>query len=875
MTGRVCRGCGGTDIELDAARGDAVCTGCGSVLEDNIIVSEVQFVENSGGGSSAVGQFVSLDGAGKAPSLGGGFHVNLGKESRAQTLQNARRGVFGGSWVHREFIQGGTAGSTRQGARCGAGQPGAERGAGAQGEGPAIHHLGSQLQLNQHCLDTAFNFFKMAVSKHLTRGRKMTHVIAACLYLVCRTEGTPHMLLDLSDLLQVNVYVLGKTFLLLARELCINAPAIASPLGDVVLLSQRLEAPAAPSQRRASVRRPLSSWSPSGSRRSVETHTQTEGARMSAANSIHACQRSRRPAWGGWRSGPLPEVRGLQAPGEGPGEPVVEGQERVAPGGRGVRLRGGACAEAPVSADPCLYIPRFAHLLEFGEKNHEVSMTALRLLQRMKRDWMHTGRRPSGLCGAALLVAARMHDFRRTVKEVISVVKVCESTLRKRLTEFEDTPTSQLTVDEFMKIDLEEECDPPSYTAGQRKLRAKQLEQVLSRKLEEVEGEISSYQDEIETELENSRPKAKGALASLARDGPGEDTTASLFGEEDAEDEELEAAASHLNKDFYRELLGGGVPGSAEAAGSPSESGKPPALESLLGPLPTAASLGISDSIRECISSQSHESKDASGDGELDLSGIDDLEIDRYILNEAEARVKAELWMRENAEYLREQREKEARIAKEKELGIYKEQKPKKPCKRKEPIQASTAGEAIEKMLEQKRISSKINYSVLRDLDSKGGAQRPDAGPADRAGARKLPRRKKPAGRSAADPVASVGKRLRPMVSTQAAKKAAPGETLPPNPPARGCDPGRPAAVLVESGPVSYHPEEDVEEEDPDPDEEDGEPCVSALQMMGGSGEPAGLGFQRRAPAACPGDPAEAAGSLPRGGSRDGADCGF
>lgn len=44
-----------------------------------------------------------------------------------------------------------------------------------------------------------------------------------------------------------------------------------------------------------------------------------------------------------------------------------------------------------------------------------------------------------------------------------------------RLTEFEDTPTSQLTVDEFMKIDLEEECDPPSYTAGQRKLRLKQV----------------------------------------------------------------------------------------------------------------------------------------------------------------------------------------------------------------------------------------------------------------------------------------------------------------------------------------------------------------------------------------------------------------
>nr|XP_044630360.1 transcription factor IIIB 90 kDa subunit isoform X1 [Equus asinus] len=665
MTGRVCRGCGGTDIELDAARGDAVCTGCGSVLEDNIIVSEVQFVENSGGGSSAVGQFVSLDGAGKTPTLGGGFHVNLGKESRAQTLQNGRR---------------------------------------------QIHHLGNQLQLNQHCLDTAFNFFKMAVSKHLTRGRKMAHVIAACLYLVCRTEGTPHMLLDLSDLLQVNVYVLGKTFLLLARELCINAPAI----------------------------------------------------------------------------------------------------------------------------DPCLYIPRFAHLLEFGEKNHEVSMTALRLLQRMKRDWMHTGRRPSGLCGAALLVAARMHDFRRTVKEVISVVKVCESTLRKRLTEFEDTPTSQLTVDEFMKIDLEEECDPPSYTAGQRKLRMKELEQVLSKQLEEVEGEISSYQDAIEIELENSRPKAKGALASLTKDGSVEDTASSLFGEEDVEDEELEAAASHLNKDFYRELLGSGNPGSSEAGGSPEAGSRPPALESLLGPLPTAASLGISDSIRECISSQSRDPKDASGDGELDLSGIDDLEIDRYILNEAEARVKAELWMRENAEYLREQREKEARIAKEKELGIYKEHKPKKSCKRREPIQASTAGEAIEKMLEQKKISSKINYSVLRDLNSKGGGlQREDVRPEDRASARKLSRRKTPASRSGADPVASVGKRLRPMVSTQPAKKVAVGEALLPSSPLAGAEPARPAVVVVESGPVSYHPEEEPEEEDPD--EEDGEPCVSALQMMGGN----------------------------------------
>ncbi|TKS65108.1 Transcription factor IIIB 90 kDa subunit [Collichthys lucidus] len=99
-----------------------------------------------------------------------------------------------------------------------------------------------------------------------------------------------------------------------------------------------------------------------------------------------------------------------------------------------------------------------------------------------------------------------MHKFRRTVKDVIGVVKVCQTTLRKRLTEFEDTPTSQLTIDEFMRVDLEQECDPPSFIAAQHKAKMQQLEQELARKLDDVEGEISCYKDEIETELERADP---------------------------------------------------------------------------------------------------------------------------------------------------------------------------------------------------------------------------------------------------------------------------------------------------------------------------------------------------------------------------------
>lgn len=666
----MCRTCGGADIDVDQARGSAVCTGCGSVLEDNIIVSEVQFVEGSGGVSSAVGQFVSAEGPVKAPLLGSGFHTSVGKESRAQTLQGGKR---------------------------------------------HIQQLGSQLQLNQHCLDTAFNFFKMVVSKHLTRGRKMEHVIAACLYLVCRTEGTPHMLLDLSDLLQVNIYILGKTFLLLARELCINAPAI----------------------------------------------------------------------------------------------------------------------------DPCLYIPRFAHMLDFGGKTHEVSMTALRLVQRMKRDWMHTGRRPSGLCGAALLVAARMHKFRRTVKDVISVVKVCQTTLRKRLTEFEDTPTSQLTIDEFMRVDLEQECDPPSFTAAQHKVKMQQLEQELVRKLDEVEGEISCYKDEIETELEKSRPKLRGIYAAYSKEIDPEDaevlSSTSEPEEPEVGDAELQAATQHLTQNFLCQVI-------QEEEGRDKKTEAGPEKESL-GPLRQVAPLDVilgKLTTTTCLDLNKSPDEEQSESGVLELDDIDDQEIEKYILNEQEVQVKTELWMKQNEEYLKEQEEKEERIKKEKEQGTYKEKKKKKKRMTKgEQVEALTAGEAIEKMLEKKKISSKINYDVLRDLNRGGeGGSGPD--PPNTLTHKPLTRRRRNKTSEANDLAANasiIGKRFRRLISTTTRKKRKTSssqvensvtmttQTTTTDTTAPPPEPEPISAPTLAPPTVEEEEEEEVEDE-----------CVSALQLVGDYG---------------------------------------
>uniref|UniRef100_V9IGT4 B-related factor 1 n=1 Tax=Apis cerana TaxID=7461 RepID=V9IGT4_APICE len=322
MSGSKCRNCGSTDIETDPARGDAVCTECGFVLEDQLIVSETAFKETPSGNMMVLGQFVANDSTGGATGFGATYHVN-GKESRKITLQNAKKGIT---------------------------------------------HLCMQLQLNQHCIDTSMNFYKMALNRQLTRGRKQAHNHAACVYITCRTEGTAHMLIDISDVLQICVHELGRTYLKFTQALCINIPSV----------------------------------------------------------------------------------------------------------------------------DPCLYIMRFANKLEFGEKTHEVSMTALRIVQRMKRDSIHSGRRPSGLCGAALLMAARLHEFNRSPTDIIKIVKVHESTLRKRLIEFGDTPSSALTLEEFMTVDLEEEQDPPAFKIARKKDRER------LQRLENIDTEINELQAEID-----------------------------------------------------------------------------------------------------------------------------------------------------------------------------------------------------------------------------------------------------------------------------------------------------------------------------------------------------------------------------------------
>ena len=58
-----------------------------------------------------------------------------------------------------------------------------------------IKRIAAQMSIAKAHVDAAFNYFKMALDLNMTRGRKSEHVLAACLYLVCRSIPTSHILL--------------------------------------------------------------------------------------------------------------------------------------------------------------------------------------------------------------------------------------------------------------------------------------------------------------------------------------------------------------------------------------------------------------------------------------------------------------------------------------------------------------------------------------------------------------------------------------------------------------------------------------------------------------------------------------------------------
>ncbi|VYS56783.1 unnamed protein product [Arabidopsis thaliana] len=99
--------------------------------------------------------------------------------------------------------------------------------------------------------------------------------------------------------------------------------------------------------------------------------------------------------------------------------------------------------------DPSIFMDRFSNSLLKGKNNKDVVATARDIIASMKRDWIQTGRKPSGICGAALYTAALSHGIKCSKTDIVNIVHICEATLTKRLIEFGDTDSGNLNVNEL------------------------------------------------------------------------------------------------------------------------------------------------------------------------------------------------------------------------------------------------------------------------------------------------------------------------------------------------------------------------------------------------------------------------------------------
>ncbi|KUI54567.1 hypothetical protein VP1G_01853 [Cytospora mali] len=164
-------------------------------------------------------------------------------------------------------------------------------------------------------------------------------------------------------------------------------------------------------------------------------------------------------------------------------------------------------------------IRRLASKLEFFNDTENVMAAAVRIVQRMDRDWMMLGRKPAGICGSAIILAARMFNYRRTPLEVSFVAKVTTTTLKLRLDEFSRLKSAQMRIADFMAGDFPgtpDSHDPPAFYRQtkeyQEEMEKKKKKAGKKRKRPDIEGgdEEPSQDGKMQRQDE---PQAAGATS--------------------------------------------------------------------------------------------------------------------------------------------------------------------------------------------------------------------------------------------------------------------------------------------------------------------------------------------------------------------------
>ncbi|KAJ9631721.1 transcription factor TFIIIB subunit brf1 [Taxawa tesnikishii (nom. ined.)] len=415
-------------------------------------------------------------------------------------------------------------------------------------------------------------------------------------------------------------------------------------------------------------------------------------------------------------------------------------------------------------------ILKYAKKLEFGDATRQVATDAMRIVKRMKRDWMVTGRHPAGLCGACIILAARMNNFRRTVREVVYIVKVADLTIAKRLEEFKRTRSSALTVDQFRTVGnrLKYQHDPPSINAAKERMeKLLKLKAKRAARRAEQEGilvpddasQTSSRQTSVapsET-LAVQSPHALAATPSAVPVQRQPRRDADGFAIPD-----LPIDPALLAADQAAQIHSDGE--GRQATGSPS-----PMPESKKRKPDLVGEHELEDQIEElinndkCFSEARHEVEgekivekaahlaaqqrallgtcgvsDSETIGEDEFA--DDPEVQNVLLSEEQVRVKETIWVQHNEDWLRAQQAKMLKRALDEAEG--RDKRPTKKRKRSRmgdgtvlteggtPVEspADAVGRMLEKRGGIKQFSKRVDYAALSRIFNKGAPSESESG---------------------------------------------------------------------------------------------------------------------------------------------------
>lgn len=373
-------------------------------------------------------------------------------------------------------------------------------------------------------------------------------------------------------------------------------------------------------------------------------------------------------------------------------------------------------------ADPSLFIQHFAEKLDFKELSGKVIKDAVKLAQRMANDWIHEGRRPAGIAGACVLLAARMNNFRRSHAEIVAVAHVAEETLQRRLNEFKKTKSGELSVQLFRESLETENSNPPSFD------RNRELEVTLARQLKAKDKslkKITSSSNDNQSGSDNEE-EVGDAIKEKSLQAKKDKLLKSILKDCDLSEKEISDQLSRIINSQKKNLQNSMYLTPSELQSVDDEQVR----IQLDRPRNLVKNLPKTQDLLEKISS----------DPEV-FDDLDDEELDQFKLSQEEFKLKERLWTGLNHEFLIEQEKKRLKQEADELTGNTSGTTRKKRRQNRasglggdlvnemglndalagigvdentgEPL---TAADSAKIMLSKKSFSKKINYATLGEL---------------------------------------------------------------------------------------------------------------------------------------------------------------